>query len=284
MRQALAGMLWSKQYYYYDVDRWLGERGSDPFGRARAGVAQRALAPHVQRRRHLDARQVGVPVVRGVGPRVPRPRADAGRPGFGKAQLELMLRDRTCTRAASCRPTSGTSADVNPPVHAWSTIFTYRLEQARGGDGDVDGSSACSRNCSSTSPGGSTARTATAATCSRAASSGLDNIGVFDRSSPLPTGGYLEQADGTAWMALFCQNMIEIAIELAMAGRPTPRWPTSSSTHFLWIATSMMHAGRRTRACGTRRTASSTTCCACPTDPPSGSRCARWWACCRCAL
>ena len=75
MRQALAGMLWSKQFYNYDVDHWLSERGADPFkSRLRTRPAQRSLASHAQRRRDLDAGQVGVPVVRGVGPGVSRAR------------------------------------------------------------------------------------------------------------------------------------------------------------------------------------------------------------------
>ncbi len=80
MRQALAGMLWSKQFYHYDVDKWLEERGSDPFkANAQGRAAQRPLAPHVQRRRHLDAGQVGVPLVRRLGPGLPRARPDARR-------------------------------------------------------------------------------------------------------------------------------------------------------------------------------------------------------------
>ena len=78
MRQALAGMLWSKQFYHYDVDKWLEERGSDPFKAIAQGCTpQRPLAPHVQRRRHLHAGQVGVSLVRGLGPRLPRARPDA---------------------------------------------------------------------------------------------------------------------------------------------------------------------------------------------------------------
>ena len=89
MRQALAGMLWSKQFYHYDVDKWLEERGSDPFKATRkAGAAQRPLAPHVQRRRHLDAGQVGVSLVRGLGPRLPRPRPDARRSGLRQAAAQ----------------------------------------------------------------------------------------------------------------------------------------------------------------------------------------------------
>ena len=72
---------------------------------------------------------------------------------------------------------------------------------------------------------------------------GLDNIGVFDRSAPLPTGGYLEQADGTAWMALFCQNMLEIADELALSDRDYADMALKFVEHFLWIASAMMHAG-----------------------------------------
>ena len=75
---------------------------------------------------------------------------------------------------------------------------------------------------------------------------GLDNIGVFDRSAPLPTGGYLEQADGTAWMALFCQNMLEIAVELALHDPAYADMALKFVEHFLWIASSMMHAGEDT--------------------------------------
>ena len=106
--------------------------------------------------------------------------------------------------------------DVNPPVHAWATIFLYRVgagagRRGRHGVPEARRSTSCSLNFtwwvnrkdrigSNVFEGGFL---------------GLDNIGVFDRSAPLPTGGYLEQADGTAWMALFCQNMLEIAVELA---------------------------------------------------------------------
>ena len=93
---------------------------------------------------------------------------------------------------------------------------------------------------------------------------GLDNIGVFDRSAPLPTGGYLEQADGTAWMALFCQNMLEIARELATARAGLRGHGLKFVEHFLWIASAMIHAGDES-ACGTKKTGSSTTSCACPT-------------------
>ena len=75
---------------------------------------------------------------------------------------------------------------------------------------------------------------------------GLDNIGVFDRSAPLPTGGYLEQADGTAWMALFSQNMLEIASELALKDKSFADMALKFIEHFLWIASSMIRLGDNT--------------------------------------
>ena len=228
MRQALAGMLWSKQFYHYDVDQWLEERGVRPVqaDAARQPPRNDALAPHVQRRRHLDAGQVGVPVVRGLGPRLPRPGADAGRPGLRQAAARAdAAASATCTRTARSRPTSGTSATSirrstpGPPSSptAWRRRGT--------GEGDLDWLERCFQKLLLNSPGGSTARTAPGSNVFEGGFLGLDNIGVFDRSAPLPTGGYLEQADGTAWMALFCQNMLEIAVRAGAApSRPTRTW------------------------------------------------------------
>ena len=110
---------------------------------------------------------------------------------------------------------------------------------------------------------------------------GLDNIGVFDRSAELPTGGHLEQADGTAWMAMFCQNMLRSP----SSSRPTTPATTTSRTSS--PSTSLdrrrHEQGRATTACGTRRTVSTTTCCGCRTAAPRGSRSARSSACCRSA-
>ena len=110
---------------------------------------------------------------------------------------------------------------------------------------------------------------------------GLDNIGVFDRSAPLPTGGYLEQADGTAWMALFSQNMLEIAIELAAQDPLYEEMVFKFVEHFYYIAAAMNRPGMT--ACGTKRTASTMTCSGCPMAVPNGSKCARWWGCFPCA-
>ena len=173
MRQALAGMLWSKQFYYYDVDRWLEERGADPFEPTRhGGAAQRPLAPHVQRRHHLDAGQVGVPLVRGVGPGLPRPRADARRRGLRQAAARP---DAARALPAPERPDAGLRVELRRRQSAGprlgDDLHLPPGEGAHAARATSTGSSASSRSCCSTSPGGSTARTARAATSSRAASS-----------------------------------------------------------------------------------------------------------------
>ena len=134
MRQALAGMLWSKQFYHYDVDKWLEERGSDPFKATRkAGAAQRPLAPHVQRRRHLDAGQVGVSLVRGLGPRLPRARPDARRSRFRQAATEA---DAARALHAPQRPDSGLRVELRRRQPAGPRLVHHlHLPPGEGADG-----------------------------------------------------------------------------------------------------------------------------------------------------
>ena len=146
MRQALAGLLWGKQYYEYDVHRWLREHGVNP-GPERAGHAQRPLVPHDRRRHHLDARQVGVPVVRGLGPCLPLRAAVAGRRRLRQA----------AGRAAAAHPLPPPDgqipayewnfADVNPPVTAWAALWVFQRETEIRGEGDRDCSPASSSAC-----------------------------------------------------------------------------------------------------------------------------------------
>ncbi len=178
----------------------------------------------------------------------------------------------TSTRTASSRPTSGTSTTSTRPSTPGRRSSTTASTAEAWATRRSRSSSAPSTCCWPTSPGGSTARTATDATCSRAASSGLDNIGVFDRSSPLPTGGYLEQADGTAWMAFYAQNMLDIALELALVDPTYEDMAIKFYEHVISIAAAIEPNRARTIRCGTRRTASSTTCSACPDSSPRGSR------------
>ena len=133
-------------------------------------------------------------------------------PDFGKQQLKLMLRERYMHPNGQIPAYEWNFGDVNPPVHAWSTIFTYRLEKAQKGEGDRDWLKSCFQKLLLNFTWWVNRKDRSGRNVFEGGFLGLDNIGVFDRSAPLPTGGYLEQADGTAWMALFCQNMLEIAV------------------------------------------------------------------------
>jgi len=244
MRQAIAGMLWSKQYYYFDVDKWLEEHGADPFKANRRRALRNDHWHHM-----FNSEIISMP------DKWEYPWYAAWDlafhvlaltlvdEDFGKQQLDLLLRGNYLHPSGQLPSYEWNFGDVNPPVHAWSTIFTYRLEKARRGKGDLEWLERMfqklllnftwwvnrkDRNGNNAFEGGFL---------------GLDNIGVFDRSAPLPGGGYLEQADGTAWMALFCQNMIEIAAQLADE-RPTYfHMVKKFIEHFLWIATAMVHCG-----------------------------------------
>ena len=244
MRQALAGMLWSKQFYYYDVDRWLEERGSDPF------KPTRKAAPRNDQWHHMyNGDIISMPdkweypwyAVWDLAFHVIS--LTLVDPDFGKDQLKLMLRERYMHPNGQIPAYEWNFGDVNPPVHAWSTIFTYRLEMARLGEGDKEWLKACFQKLLMNFTWWVNRKDRTGRNVFEGGFLGLDNIGVFDRSAPLPTGGYLEQADGTAWMALFCQNMLEIAATLAMTDSDYEDMALKFCEHFLWIASSMSHLG-----------------------------------------
>jgi hypothetical protein len=247
MRQALAGMLWSKQFYYYDVDRWLEEHGSEPFNPMRRAAPRNEHWHHMQ-----NADVISMP------DKWEYPWYAAWDlafhclaltmvdEDFGKQQLDLMLQQHYLHPSGQIPAYEWNFGDVNPPVHAWATIFTYRIEKALRGKGDVDWLERCFHKLVLNFTWWVNRKDRSGSNVFEGGFLGLDNIGVFDRSAPLPTGGYLEQADGTAWMALFCQNMLEIAVELAMERPAYVDLALKFVEHYLWIATSMMHAGEDT--------------------------------------
>jgi hypothetical protein len=165
---------------------------------------------------------------------------------FAKDQLELMLRSEYLHPNGQLPAYEWNFGDVNPPVHAWATIFTYRLDEASRGEGDVDWLERVFHKLLLNFTWWVNRKDRSGNNLFEGGFLGLDNIGVFDRSAPLPTGGHLEQADGTAWMAMFSQNMLEIASELAMHRPAYAPLAEKFVEHFLWIATSMMHAGADT--------------------------------------
>ena len=203
MRQALAGMLWSKQFYHYDVDQWLEERGSGPY------KPNRKAAPRNEHWHHMYNGDVISMPDKWEYPWyaawdlafhvLPLSLVD---PDFGKQQLELMLREHYMHPNGQIPAYEWNFGDVNPPVHAWATIFTYRLEKAQSGQGDKEWLKSSFRKLLLNFTWWVNRKDRSGRNVFEGGFLGLDNIGVFDRSAPLPTGGYLEQADGTAWMAL----------------------------------------------------------------------------------
>lgn len=247
MRQALAGMLWSKQYYYFDVNRWLEERGCNPFA---SGVK---TPPRNEHWHHMcNADIISMPdkweypwyAAWDLAFHVlPLTLVDTD---FGKQQLDLMLRENYLHPNGQIPAYEWNFGDVNPPVHPWATIFTYRLEKASRGKGDVAWLERSFQKLLLNFTWWMNRKDRTGKNAFEGGFLGLDNIGVFDRSSPLPTGGYLEQADGTAWMALFSLNMLEIAAELAMHDASYADMALKFCCHFVSIASATMNAGGRT--------------------------------------
>ena len=243
MRQALAGMLWSKQFFYFDVDRWLKERGSNLF-QARQRASRNAHWHHMN-----NADVISMP------DKWEYPWYAAWDlafhtlaltmvdPDFGKDQLELMLNARYLHPNGQLPAYEWNFGDVNPPVHAWATIFTYRLEKAARGQGDVDFLERSFLKLMLNFTWWVNRKDRSGSNVFEGGFLGLDNIGVFDRSSPLPTGGYLEQADGTAWMALFCQNLLEMCGELAQLRPAYLTLVEKFVEHALLITSSMLNAG-----------------------------------------
>jgi hypothetical protein len=247
MRQALAGMLWSKQFYHYDVDKWLEERGSDPF------KENRKQAPRNDHWHHMYNGDVISMPDKWEYPWyaawdlafhvIALTLVDSE---FGKQQLKLMLRERYMHPNGQIPAYEWNFGDVNPPVHAWATYFTYRLEKVQKGKGDTEWLKSSFQKLLLNFTWWVNRKDRSGRNVFEGGFLGLDNIGVFDRSAPLPTGGYLEQADGTAWMALFCQNMLEIAVELALSDSDYVDMTIKFSEHFLWIASSMAQMGGQT--------------------------------------
>jgi hypothetical protein len=247
MRQALAGMLWSKQYYYFDLHRWLEERGCDPF---------LATGKKPPRNEHWDHMYNGDVISMPDKWEYPWYAAwdlafhvlslsmvDAD---FAKQQLNLMLSETYLHPNGQIPAYEWNFGDVNPPVHPWATIFTYRLEKARTGTGDVDWLERSFQKLLLNFTWWLNRKDRSGKNAFEGGFLGLDNIGVFDRSSPLPTGGFLEQADGTAWMALFSLNMLEIAIELTMHKDIYKDMALKFLQHFVLIACATVHAGGNT--------------------------------------
>jgi Mannosylglycerate hydrolase MGH1-like glycoside hydrolase domain/Glycosyl hydrolase family 63 C-terminal domain len=244
-RQAFAGMLWSKQYYGYDLRKWLHGDSKQP-------------APpdgHQKGRNHQWTHLYNADVISMPDKWeypwyaawdlafhcIPLALID---PDFAKEQLLLLTREWYMHPNGQLPAYEWAFADVNPPVHAWAAWRVYKIEKRLRGRGDRQFLESVFHKLMLNFTWWVNRKDAEGMNVFQGGFLGLDNIGVFDRSAPLPTGGYIEQSDGTSWMGMYCLNLLAIAMELA---RENPAYENVASKfweHFLHIAHAMNHLGR----------------------------------------
>ena len=243
MRQALAGMLWSKQYYFLEADKWLEEHGVDPMQTATRQVRNSEWVHMINDHVISMPDKWEYPWYAAWDLAFHAIALSTVDVDFAKEQLELMLREIYLHPSGQIPAYEWNFSDVNPPVHAWATIFLHRTEEALRGEGDLAFLKRAFGKLMLNFNWWVNRKDRFGKNVFEGGFLGLDNIGVFDRSAPLPTGGYLEQADGTAWMALFCQNMMEICFQLAAHDSDYDDLAAKFGDHFLWIAHAMNRMG-----------------------------------------
>jgi hypothetical protein len=242
-RQALAGMLWSKQFYYFDLDKWLLEHNSHPVLGSGTGRARNAEWFHM-----LNQDVISMP------DKWEYPWYAAWDLGFhtialslvdfdfAKEQLLLMLRTLYAHPNGQIPAYEWNFSDVNPPVHAWATLFLFRIETELG-RADLRFLERSFQGLAQNFNWWVNRKDPEGKNVFGGGFLGLDNIGVFDRSSPLPTGGHLDQADGTAWMAFYCLCMLEIALILTEYDPTYDEIAFRFLEQFAWITFAMDHMG-----------------------------------------
>jgi hypothetical protein len=236
-------MLWSKQFFFFDGDNWLDEHHSNPlhsgYRNARNSEWYHMMnediisMPDKWEYPWYAAWDLAFHTL-------PLSIVD---PDFAKEQMELMLRGLYLHPSGQMPAYEWNFSDVNPPVHAFATIFLHTTEKALRGETDVDFLKSAFNKLLLNFTWWVNRKDRFGKNVFEGGFLGLDNIGVFDRSAPLPTGGYLEQADGTAWMALFSQNMLELAVELAVHDPTYEDMVVKFAEHFHFIADAMNRPG-----------------------------------------
>jgi hypothetical protein len=246
VRQALAGMLWTKQYFYYDLNIWLREHnvdpGTSPELRARVRNAEWFHMYHEDIISMPDKWEYPWYASWDLAfHALALATVDAE---FAKAQLDLVLRNDYLHPNGQMPAYEWNFDDVNPPVHAYAAIQIYlRDKEQNNGKGDLKFLEYTFSKLLLNFTWWINRKDRSGNNVFEGGFLGLDNIGVFDRSSPLPTGGSLEQADGTAWMVFFSQQMLRIAVELALHDPQYEEFVTKFFEHTMWIAGAMDRIG-----------------------------------------
>jgi hypothetical protein len=245
-RQALAGMIWSKQFYYYDVPEWLN---GDP--------AQPPPPPEHVEGRNSDWKNVNTADILSMPDTweypwyaawdsafhtIPLSLIDAE---YAKNQLILLLREWYMHPDGQLPAYEWNFGDVNPPVHAWAAWRLFQIDRKQQGKGDLAFLERVFHKLLLNFTWWVNRKDPDGRNIFRGGFLGLDNIGVFDRSKPLPTGGYISQADATSWMAMYCLNMLRISLELALHNHVYEDIATKFFEHFLSIAEAMTDIGEK---------------------------------------
>jgi hypothetical protein len=242
--QAFAGMLWSKQFYHYVVEDWLKGDRTTP-------------EPPVERKRgrnqewfHLYTDDILSMPDKWEYPWfaawdlafhcIPLALID---PEFAKYQLDVLTREWYMHPNGQIPAYEWALGDVNPPVHAWATWRVYQIEQAMTGQADRQFLERVFQKLMLNFTWWVNRKDVEGKNVFQGGFLGLDNIGVFDRSAQLPTGGHIDQSDGTSWMGMYCLNMLTIALELAKTNPVYEDIATKFFEHFLYIADAMNHIG-----------------------------------------
>ena len=244
-RQAFAGMIWTKQFYYYDVYQWLeGDEG------------QPAPPPSRQRGRNIDWQHLNNADIISMPDAWEYPWYAAWDlafhciplavidPQFAKDQLDLLMRDWYMHPNGQLPAYEWAFGDVNPPVHGWAAWRVYQIEcKQHGGSGDIEFLERVFHKLMLNFTWWVNRKDYDDNNVFQGGFLGLDNIGVFDRSHELPTGGHIDQADGTAWMAMYSLNLMRIALELALHNPVYEEIAAKFFEHFLYIAKAMSKVG-----------------------------------------
>jgi hypothetical protein len=243
MRQALAGLLWTKQYYHYDIGQWLRQHGLEPRNPRLQGIRNGAWSHMVNEDIISMPDKWEYPWYAAWDLAFHTVALALVDLDFAKRQLLLMLEQNYLHPSGQIPAYEWNFGDVNPPVHAWAAWYIYTQERAQRGTGDLDFLQQVFQKLLINFTWWVNRKDPSGLNVFQGGFLGLDNIGVFDRSAPLPTGGNLEQADGTAWMAFFCQCMLQISVELALDDPVYQDMAAKFYEHFLWIASAMDRIG-----------------------------------------
>jgi len=244
MRQAFAGMLWSKQFYHYIIPEWLDGDPAGPPPPERRKSARNHQWPHL-----YNADVISMPdkweypwyaswdlAFHCVALAL----VDSD---FAKEQLMLIVREWYMHPNGQLPAYEWALGDVNPPVHAWAAWRVYKIEKKRSGTGDRVFLERLFHKLLLNFTWWVNRKDAEGRNVFQGGFLGLDNIGVFDRSAPLPNGGCIEQADGTGWMGMYCLNLLAIALELAHEDPAYEDVASKFWEHFLYIAAAMNNLG-----------------------------------------